>query len=159
GTAVPVHPDAVRDLIADPRVAVTLRRLVTDPVTGHLLDAGRRAYQAPAALRAFIAARDGTCRFPGCARRADTCQVDHAVAWDDGGRTDLANLGALCTRHHQLKTHAGWDVLASRPDGSCSWRSPGGRPYEHAARPVLPAESPPPPMPATPARDPDPPPF
>ena len=158
---VPVHADAMRDLLADPRVAVTLCRLVAEPVTGHLLDAGRRTYQAPAALRAFIAARDGNCRFPGCSRRADRCQLDHAVAWDDGGRTDLANLGALCTRHHQLKTHTGWDILASRADGSCSWRSPGGRPYEHAARRVLPAESPPSPRP-DPTRhpsDPDPPPF
>jgi hypothetical protein len=68
---VPVSADAIRELIADPRIAVSLRRLVTDPVTGHLLDCDRRSYQVPDALRAFLVARDQTCRFPGCARPAD----------------------------------------------------------------------------------------
>jgi hypothetical protein len=161
GRADLVHPDAIRDFMADPRVGVTLRRLVTDPITGYLLDVGRRSYQVPTDMRRFLVARDGTCRFPGCARRAEGCQLDHAQPWDDGGDTSIANLGALCTRHHQLKTHAGWEVTASRPDGSCTWRSPAGRTYENPARPVLRDESPPAPMtdPEPPRREPDPPPF
>jgi len=129
--AGPVAADIVRELLGDESIACTMRRLVVDPVTGHLLDVGRRSYEIPARLRQYIATRDGTCRFPGCRRRADRCQVDHATAWDDGGRTDAANLGALCIRHHQLKTHAGWEITQSRPDGSCTWRSPQGRVYEH----------------------------
>jgi hypothetical protein len=62
-------PGPVRDLLADPDVAVTIRRLVTDPLTGHLLDYGRRTYEVPQRLREFIIARDRTCRFPGCQRR------------------------------------------------------------------------------------------
>ena len=50
----------------------------------------------------------------------------------DGGSTSPDNLGALCVRHHQLKTHAGWQITHSRPDGSCEWTSPHGRVYEHA---------------------------
>lgn len=100
-----VPADMVRDLLAGSGADVTMRRLVTDPLTGHLLDLGRERYAVPDRLRDFIVARDGTCRFPGCRRRAAACQVDHATAWDDGGDTSIANLGALCIRHHLLKTH------------------------------------------------------
>jgi hypothetical protein len=119
------------DLLADPEVAVTIRRLVTDPLTGHLLDYGRRTYEISQRLREFIIARDRTCRFPGCQRRADLSQIDHAIPWDDGGQTNPENLGALCVRHHQLKTFAGWQITDSKPDGSCVWISPEGRRYDH----------------------------
>jgi hypothetical protein len=85
----------------------------------------------PQRLREFITARDQCCRFPGCNRRADRTQIDHAEPWDDGGQTSPANLGALCVRHHQLKTHAGWDITTSNVDGSCIWTSPHGRRYQH----------------------------
>jgi hypothetical protein len=133
----PLAADAVRGLLADPDVAVTFSRLVRDPMTGHLLDYGRRTYEVPQALRNFVVARDQHCRFPGCHRRADLCQLDHAEAWDDGGATSAANIGALCVRHHQLKTHGGWNITESRSDGSCRWTSPQGRRYEHAPPPVL----------------------
>ena len=129
--AGPMTSDVMRDLLADPDVAVTMRRLVTDPVTGHLLDYGRSAYEVPDRLRDYLIARDRTCRFPGCNRRAENCQLDHAFAWDDDGETSPANLGALCTRHHQLKTHGGWHITDSREDGSCTWHSPQGRRYDH----------------------------
>ncbi|MBK9739974.1 MAG: DUF222 domain-containing protein [Actinobacteria bacterium] len=133
----PVSADVVRDLLADPEVAVTMRRLVTDPVTGHLLDYGRRVYQVPQRLREYVIARDRVCRFPGCRRAAARSQIDHAHAWNDGGDTSPANLGALCLRHHQLKTHTGWRITDSRPDGSCTWTSPHGRQYDHPAEAIL----------------------
>jgi hypothetical protein len=136
----PVSATMIRDLLADPDCAITLRRLVTDPVTGHLLDYGRKTYAIPQALRDYVIARDRTCRFPGCNRRADLCQLDHAIAWDDAGETKPANLGALCTRHHQLKTHGGWQITVSRPDGSCTWQSPQGRVYEHEPPETTPRE-------------------
>ena len=83
-----------------------------------------------------MVARDRTCRFPGCNRRAGLGQIDHAVPWDDDGPSDRANLGALCVRHHQLKTFAGWAVVASREDGSARWRSPAGLDYEHSPPPL-----------------------
>ncbi len=130
--AMPV--DVVRGLLADPDVAITMRRLLTEPETGHLLDYGRRTYQVPDRLREFLTARDQTCRFPGCPRKASRCQVDHAEAWDDGGETTPANLGALCVRHHLLKTHSGWSITNSHPDGSCTWTSPHGREYTREPR-------------------------
>jgi hypothetical protein len=130
--AGPLPATVLADLLADPHVAVTMRRLVTDPLTGRLLDYGRRTYEVPQALREFIVARDRVCRFPGCRRNAARSQVDHVIAWDDGGSTSPSNLGALCVRHHQLKTLGGWDITSSDVDGSCVWRSPHGRQYEHS---------------------------
>lgn len=124
----PISASAAREVIAHCGVDSTMYRLVVDP-DGTLLDLGRQRYEVSDAQRAFVAARDVTCRFPGCAARAIACQIDHAVPWDDGGPTDAQNLGALCVRHHQLKTHAGWEILESAPDGSCTWRSPAGRDY------------------------------
>ncbi len=125
----PINASAAREVVANCGVDSTMYRLVVDP-DGTLLDLGRQRYEVSDAQRAFVAARDVTCRFPGCAARAIACQMDHAVPWDDGGRTDAQNLGALCARHHQLKTHAGWEILESAPDGSCTWLSPLGRDYQ-----------------------------
>ena len=135
GGPQPLAAEAIRALVAADDTA-TIRRLVTDPLTGHLLDRGRTAYAVPAALRAFVVTRDGTCRFPGCHRRAGLAQIDHAIPWDTGGTTDRANLGALCIRHHQLKTHAGWTITASTDDGTARWRSPAGLDYQHAPPPL-----------------------
>lgn len=136
GGPEPVSASAIRELVlADP--TSTMRRLVTDPLTGHLLDRGRSTYTVPDALRAFVAARDITCRFPGCHRRAQRGQADHARPWRQGGETSRANLGMLCIRHHQLKTHAGWSIVSSSDDGSCLWRSPAGEDYDHPPPPVL----------------------
>ena len=59
----PIDAETARHLTAR---APTLRRLLTDPVTGALLTVDRRSYVVPADLRAFLTQRDLTCRFPGC---------------------------------------------------------------------------------------------
>ena len=112
------------------------RRFITDPNTGTLLDYGRDSYQPPQDLVDYLIARDRTCRFPGCRQSAARGDIDHAEAWEDGGETSAANLGALCRRHHRMKTHGGWK-LTSNEDGSCNWESPDGHRYFVPARPVL----------------------
>ena len=111
------------------------KRFITDPQTGALLDYGRETYQPPQALIDFLIARDRTCRFPGCRRSAALSDLDHAQSWDEGGTTSLDNLGALCRRHHVLKTHGGWSI-ESRADGSCTWTSPLGKIYQTPARSI-----------------------
>ena len=109
------------------------RRFITDPTNGRLIDIGRSSYTPSAALRELIIARDGSCRFPGCAQPPSRSDLDHAVAWSDGGETDRSNLGLLCRRHHRLKTHDGWSLL-SNEDGSCTWTAPSGHRYHVPAR-------------------------
>jgi len=111
------------------------KRFITDPQTGALLDYGRETYQPPQALIDFLIARDRTCRFPGCRRSAALSDLDHAQSWEEGGTTSLDNLGALCRRHHLLKTHGGWGI-ESRADGSCTWTSPLGKIYQTPARSI-----------------------
>lgn len=109
------------------------KRFITDPQTGALLDYGRETYSPPQALIDFLIARDRTCRFPGCRKSAALSDLDHAQSWEEGGTTSLDNLGALCRRHHLLKTHGGWSI-ESRADGSCTWTSPLGKVYQTPAR-------------------------
>ncbi|MEY4498460.1 MAG: hypothetical protein RJA40_565 [Actinomycetota bacterium] len=111
------------------------KRFITDPQTGNLLDYGRESYEPPQALKDFLIARDRTCRFPGCRRSAALSDLDHAKSWEDGGSTSPDNLGALCRRHHRLKTHDGWSVT-SHEDGSCTWVSPHGKTFFTPARSI-----------------------
>ena len=114
--------------------ASTWRRLVVDPVDGHLLDYGPSVRLAPGRLRAFVAARDQVCTFPGCGRRAESrgVEVDHHPPWradGTGGRTSAEQTAVLCAHHHHVRTHGGWQLLR-REAGDASWRSPSGRDVE-----------------------------
>lgn len=103
----------------------TLRRLLTDPVSGVPLALDRRQYRPPPSLAEFVKARDGTCRFPGCDRPAHHCEVDHTVAWQWGGPTNADNLACLCRRHHVLKHESEWQVMQVG-DAVLHWTSPTG---------------------------------
>ncbi len=133
----PIPARAAREFLAESAI-VDIRRLLVDPQSGHTLDVGSRRYQLTAAERAFLFARDRVCRHPGCNQPALRCDADHAVPYQEGGITRADNLGSLCRRHHLEKTHAGWNIEESRADGSCTFVSPLGRRYPHAAEPVLP---------------------
>ena len=43
---------------------------------------------------------------PRLPQTAADAELDHIVAWSDGGTTSEPNLAAYCTHHHRLKTHA-----------------------------------------------------
>lgn len=139
------------------------RRLVTDPLSGTLLDYGRTTYHPPTGLADHIRARDLYCRAPGCRRKAADAELDHVVAWSDGGTTSEKNLGAYCTHGHRIKTYApGWKVHAN-PDGSLTWTTPTGhqnttRPHDYGPEPPAPKPAPPP-APVPDDLDSDPPPF
>ena len=109
------------------------KRFITDPISGTLLDYGRTTYEPPQPLVDFILARDRRCRFPGCRQPARICDIDHAIPWEEGGKTSKENLGLLCRRHHRMKTHGGWKLI-SFEDGSCEWTSPEGKIFKVEAR-------------------------
>jgi Domain of unknown function (DUF222) len=147
----PISAELAKEIAAD----ATWRRLFTDPASGVLLDYGRTTYRPPTALADFVRARDKTCRFPGCRRAAEKCELDHRIEHPDGP-TSADNLDALCPHHHQLKHHSDWSGHRE-PNGDYTWISPAGLRYTARAEPVgEPAakESPSPPPPVC-----DPPPF
>jgi Domain of unknown function (DUF222) len=119
----PIAADTARRLAA---IAPSFTRLLTDPVSGTVLDVDRRSYRPPADLKRWLEVRDGTCRFPGCNRRAARCEVDHTVDWQHDGRTAFDNLAHLCSLHHHLKHETAWSVR-HQPGGVLEWTSPSGR--------------------------------
>jgi hypothetical protein len=127
----PIPASVARELASDAK----WKRFITEPQTGNLLDFGRESYEPPQQLKDFLIARDRTCRFPGCRRSALLSDLDHAESWDSGGSTSPDNIGALCRRHHRLKTHDGWKI-ESFSDGSCTWTSPLGKQFFTPARSV-----------------------
>ena len=119
-----------------------MRRIVTDPVTGHLLDYGHRTY-LPAPLKNFIAARDGTCRSPGCGQPAARSQLDHIEPYPTGP-SNTHNTHSLCKRDHDSKTAGDFRVIDHDSSGRMCWRTRDGQQGVLGARPYLgdPADEP-----------------
>jgi hypothetical protein len=125
----PIPADHARELAADPDSV--WRRLVTDPVTGALLDYGTTRYRPPPHLVEHVVARHQYCQGPGCRVPADRCDLDHNIPFDpdtDQGPTSAANLGPKCRPHHRLKGMPGWGV-SQYPDGTILWTTPSGHTY------------------------------
>jgi Domain of unknown function (DUF222) len=79
-------------------------------------------------LRHLVHVRDGTCGFPTCGRPAREADFEHAVPFEQGGRTCGCN-GWACSRScHQLKQSDGWTVTQPQP-GWIQWTTPSGRVY------------------------------
>ena len=131
----PIPASVARHIAADG--TGTWRRLVTDPLTGQLLDYGRTTYRPPRDLAEFVMARDQVCAFPHCSRPAHRCHLDHRVPYAAGGRTSPVNVGALCERHHICKHQVGWRVRRES-DGTNTWISPTKHRYR-SRPPDLPA--------------------
>ena len=122
----PIDPATARELAS---FSKTMRRLITDPVTGIVLAYDRKRYRIPDDLRTWLRVRDGTCRFPGCNRRAGPCEIDHTRDWALDGETNHDNLAHLCKRHHTIKGASDWTV-EQIGGGRLRWISPGKIPYE-----------------------------
>lgn len=113
-------------------------RWTTDPGTRQVVDRGADTYRPSEAMRALIAARDGTCGFPGCSRRAQDCDCDHVLTFHgENGRTVTINLGPLCRQHHNAKTHGRWRLRYDPETGVRTWTSPLGRRYATGTDPPL----------------------
>ncbi len=116
--------------------ATSFTRILTHPETGTVLSVGRNSYSVPSDLRTWLRVRDGTCRFPGCARAAPNCDIDHGLDWLFQGETAYDNLAHLCPSHHHLKHHTRWSIVHGR-DGEVQWTSPSGRRYTTEPQTVL----------------------
>ncbi len=120
--ALPAHSRRDLGLPAD-----LLDRLSTAPTTIRL---GTSSYRIPRRLARLVQARDGTCTFPGCRRRASTTDLDHRIPWPRGA-TDADNLHCLCRHHHRAKQAV--FTVRIEPDGSTTWTTRGG--WEFTRRP------------------------
>ena len=114
------------------RVRELSKRAMLRPMP-HLNDLGAEPrYRPSAALADFIKARDLSCRFPGCDKPAEVCDIDHTIPYDRGGPTHPSNLALLCRAHHLIKTFLcgenGWRE-EQFGNGTILWTAPSGRTY------------------------------
>jgi len=88
-------------------------------------------YRPTAKTAEFIKWRDLTCRWPGCDKPAEKCDVDHTVPWPYGP-THPSNTKAYCRTHHLIKTFCGgpggWSD-EQLPDGTLVLTAPTGHTY------------------------------
>jgi hypothetical protein len=117
----PIDAATARELAGH---APSFIRILTDPISGTILDVDRDSYRVPSDLRRWLQMRDRTCTFSGCGRRARDCDIDHTLAWADGGTTSAGNLSHVCRHHHRLKHNTLWKA-EHRPEG-ITWTSPTG---------------------------------
>jgi hypothetical protein len=119
----PITADTARLIAND----ATWRRLLTDPMSGAVLDVGTTTYRPPAALDRHVKTRDGRCRGAGCNWPARLCEIDHTIP-SPKGPTAAHNLGALCKRHHVAKGAPGRTLRQVAP-GVFTWTMPTGHTY------------------------------
>jgi hypothetical protein len=127
----PLHPVAAAALTAAARALHRARDQHTaDTLAGGCAHTSASPhYRPPARLREHVVARDQTCRSAICGQPAWRGDLDHTIAYDQGGATCGCNLGGVCRREHQLKQHPRWNLQQTRP-GWFRWTAPSGRTYD-----------------------------
>lgn len=116
----PITAAQARDIAADP--TSTWRRLVTDPLSGAIVDYGTTRYRPPPDMVERVVSRHQYCQYPGCRTPAHRCDLDHNEPFnpeDDTGPTSDANLDPKCRSHHRLKGMRGWVSSSTTTAPSC----------------------------------------
>ncbi|HEX2745653.1 MAG TPA: HNH endonuclease signature motif containing protein, partial [Streptosporangiaceae bacterium] len=85
-------------------------------------------YKPSRKLQHLIRTRSTRCTAPGCSRPAARCDLDHTLAWDNGGITCECDLAPLCRHHHRCKQAQGWSLTQPEP-GVLVWCTPHGRTF------------------------------
>jgi hypothetical protein len=87
-----------------------------------------RGHDPGVKLRHLTQIRHATCTSPVCPRPAATCDFEHNIPYEAGGRTCLCNAGPKCRHDHRVNQHPRWKV-DQLPDGTFRWTTPSGRTY------------------------------
>ncbi len=94
GSHVPV--DVAREMACNSKLTPILH-----DGFGIALDVGRDKRYNTRAQRAAIMSMYTTCFHSSCDVPISDCHGHHITYWDDGGRTDMANLLPVCQQHHR----------------------------------------------------------
>ncbi|EMY35075.1 hypothetical protein D477_006211 [Arthrobacter crystallopoietes BAB-32] len=152
----PIPPETARNLAA---LAKSWLPVLIDE-RGEAVAIAKEMRHPPEWLKRMIRLRDETCRGPGCIINSRHCEIDHTVAWADGGKTELINLAPYCKPDHISKHEGGWHttqeengVLRHQGKSGHTYTSyPDGTWIRHGVQP-------PPEPPPDPFAEPTPPPF
>jgi hypothetical protein len=113
-----------------PRDWIDQLRIKLTPIArgtcGH--DHAEPGYRPSRKLQHLVKVRNARCTAPGCGRPAGRCDLDHTIAWQEGGLTCECDLAPLCRHHHRCKQAQGWRLGQPEP-GVLVWRTPAGRTY------------------------------
>ncbi|MGO1591516.1 HNH endonuclease, partial [Ancrocorticia sp.] len=115
----PLAPTQLAELLCDSdiaRVVLTAHGEPIDTSRSQRLFSGRQA-------RA-VAARDRSCRYPGCSRGIEVSQIHHAQQWEKGGPTTMDNAVLLCFHHHRY-VHSK-QVIITHHAGGFTFTEPSG---------------------------------
>jgi hypothetical protein len=108
--------------------ASTWKRILTDPVGGHVVTQAVRSYRPTQAMREFVLARaNGVCAASGCGSRG-RLELDHNTPYPVGA-TSGTNLVPLEHRHHERKTRGHWTHRLHPDTGALAQTTPLGRSY------------------------------
>jgi hypothetical protein len=114
--------ESVRDLAASAKLKPLVVPTETAPDPG---------YRPSAGLTEFLRWRDLTCRWPGCDKPAERCDIDHTVPYPLGPTHPSGNKH-YCRTHHLIKTFLtgihGW-TDRQQPDGTIVLTAPAGHVY------------------------------
>ena len=139
----PVTEQWVREVLG-PRARFTIR-----PVLDLAGQAPVDAYEIPDRHRQAVHLMTPADTFPYASCTSRRMQVDHTVAYDQGGVSGVGNYGPMTVPHHRVKTHGRWQVQQPFP-GIYLWRDPHGGFYvvDHTGTRRVPHEPPEPREPA-----------
>ncbi|MGW6172875.1 HNH endonuclease signature motif containing protein, partial [Arthrobacter sp. NPDC055138] len=123
-----IPPEMTRSLTA---LAKSWLLVLTDDY-GQAIAAAKDLRIPPEWLKRLVRLRDRHCRDFGCTVPADQCEIDHTIAWEDGGKTVAENLGARCKPGHKTKHHGGGTVTQDH-DGTLHFTTRSG--HTHTTTP------------------------
>jgi hypothetical protein len=111
-------------------------QLILKPVVDLENQAPVDAWEIPDRHREAVRLITPADRFPWATATANQSggwtgmQIDHSIAWKPGksGQSRIGNYAPLTQRHHNLKTHGGWQYVQPFP-GIYIWRDPHGGYY------------------------------
>lgn len=112
----------------------TLRRIITAPLTGQVIEVGKFRYRPSIDVEEFVRVRDRECRQPGCPRPAHNCLTEPTQT-KAGSATDTDGTLSYCIRHRRLKNRADWKYQV-RDDGKLVIMTPTGQQVESIPPPL-----------------------
>lgn len=125
----PIPAELARHIATGPDT--TLRRVITDPLTGQVIEVGKFRYKPSLDVEEFVRVRDRECRQPGCPRPAQSCSVEPVGSHRQNTDTAMS----YCIRHRRLKNRADWQYKVL-DGGKVSITTPTGQRIESVPPPV-----------------------
>ena len=116
----PVAPSRLAALLCDSDIARVVLSSHSEPI-----DISRKQRLFSARQVRAVRARDRRCRYPGCERGPELCQVHHVQEHERGGPTTIDNAVLMCFPHHDynhddqitIAHHSGGFVFSAK-DGN-----------------------------------------